>query len=334
MSQVFLPIELGEQEAVRKVSQDTGEGVQVTSVQLIYEPAVVGVAEIRFVDSKINIDQQVEKLLLTPVSGDLRGVDWNEAETLPIEFRDLRDSPERVIADQGPFFASVPEQANTAQEIKSIGKDLVDWLFYNSRLPIAVHPELGIAQDPGESERDFKIRLKQAARERRDADVDALEEKYAAQIDKLEDKLRKKEHDLAADEADHQARKQEELLGAGETVLGMLMGRRRSLSSVASKRRLTRKAKLELAETMDEIANVEEDIAELEAELKEAADEITQRWENALDDLTTQELKPRRTDVDVRLVALAWLPSWLISYKEGDRTRMTGVSAYSQAESS
>ncbi len=97
---------------------------------------------------------------------------------------------------------------------------------------------------------------------------------------------------------------------------------------------MTRKAKLELEETQDEIADIQEDIAELEAELKEAADEITQRWEHAVDDLTTQELKPRRTDVDVQMVAIAWLPSWSISYKEGGRTRTTSISAYSQAETS
>ena len=112
----------------------------------------------------------------------------------------------------------------------------------------------------------------------------------------------------------------------------MLLGRRRSLSRVTSKRRMTRKAKLELEETMDEIADAQEDMAELEAELKEAADEITQRWENATEDLTTDELKPRRTDVDVRMVAMAWLPSWLIGYKEGSRSRTAAVPAYSLAE--
>jgi len=333
VSQVFVPIELGEQEAIREVSQDTEDGIEVTGVRLVYEPAVMGAAEVRFVDRKRDIDEQVKKILVNTVPGSLGGVDWEEAEALPVDFRDLRQDPERVGADQGPFYAPLPEQANTASKLKSIGKDMSDWLYYNSRLPIAVHPELTIAQDPGEAERAFKIRLKQAARERRDAEVDALEDKYADQLDRLEDKLRKKEHELASDEADHQARKQEELLGAGETVLGMFMGRRRSLSTVASKRRMTRKAKLELEETMDELADVQEDIAELEAELKEATDEIIQRWEHAEDDLTTQELKPRRTDVDVQMIAVAWLPSWSISYKEGGRTHTTAVSAYSQAES-
>jgi phage host-nuclease inhibitor protein Gam len=292
------------------------------------------VAEVNFVDRKRDFDERVEKLLLAPATEDLQGVDWDEAEWLPLSFSDLREEPERVEANQGPFFAPVPERANTARELKSIGTDLSDWLYYNSRLPIAVHPELDIAQEPGESERAFKIRVKQAARERRDAEVDALKEKYATRIDKLEDKLRKKERELSSDEADHQSRKQEELLGAGETVFSMLGGRRRSLSRVASRRRMTRKAKLEMEETKEEIADIEEDITELEAELSEDVAEITEHWENAMDEVTTQELKPRRTDVDVQVVALAWVPSWLIGYKEGSRTRAVTAPAYSLSETS
>ena len=75
-------------------------------------------------------------------------------------------------------------------------------------------------------------------------------------------------------------------------------------------------------------AAAEEDIVELEAELEEAAKEITRKWADLLDDLTTEELHPRRTDVDVRLVALAWLPSWLITYNDGVRSREATIAAY------
>jgi len=331
VSQVFLPVELGEQAAIRQLAQETGGDPDVESVQLVYEPGIVGGANVHFEDRKRKVDELVEKILVASAPDDVSGVDWEEAETPPIHLADLASGPERVGANQGPFFAPVPEQANSDTEIKSIGKDLADWLYYNSRLSITVHPELGVFQQPGEKERAFKIRLQQAARERRDAEVDALEEKYAARIEKLETKLRKQERSLAADEAEHQARKQEELISAGESVLGLLVGRRRStrsLSKAASKRRMTRKAKLDMEAAQDEITDLQEEIAELEGELKEAADEITGKWADLLDDLTTEELKPQRTNVDVRLVALAWLPSWLITYKDRGQTRTTAITAY------
>ena len=95
---------------------------------------------------------------------------------------------------------------------------------------------------------------------------------------------------------------------------------------------MTSKAKIGIEDTRDEIEDTRDEIAKLEAELKQATDEITQRWDGALDDLTTQELALRRSDVDVNLVALAWMPSWLISYQEGSFTRTTKIRAYPQAE--
>jgi len=332
VTQVFLPVQLSQQAALRQLAGQAGREPDVQSFRLVYEPAVVGAAEIRFADPKRRIDARVEKILLAPAAEDVRGVDWEQAQALPLGFRDLASKPERVAAEQGPFYAPAPEQANSAAKLKAIQKDLAEWLFYNSSLPIATHPELGIAQKPGEADTAFQARLQLAARERRDAEVDDLEDKYAARIDKLQERLNKKERDLAADEAEHAARSREELVGVGETVLGLFMGRRArsSISRAASKRRMTSKARLDVDETKEEIADLQEELAELEGELKAATDEIAHKWESVLDRLTTEELKPKRTDVDVQLAALAWAPAWQISYQDAGRTHTTAIPAYPQ----
>ena len=79
---------------------------------------------------------------------------------------------------------------------------------------------------------------------------------------------------------------------------------------------------------LSEIADLEEEIAELEEELGAAAQDITRKWADLLDELVTEELHPRRTDVDVRLVALAWLPSWLVTYNDGIRTQTATIAAH------
>jgi predicted nucleic acid-binding Zn-ribbon protein len=207
---------------------------------------------------------------------------------------------------------------------------LADWLYYNSRLTIQVHEELGVSQAPRESEREFKIRLQQVARERRDAEVDKLEVGFERQISRLEEKLRKTERELAADEADYNARKQQEWVGIGESVLSWVLGRRntRVLSSAASRRRMTSNAGQELEENREEIADLKQEIVNLEQQLKEQSEEITLKWDSLLDDLSETELAPRRTDIDVKLVALAWLPSWVIQYHDGQRLRNDTIAAY------
>jgi hypothetical protein len=122
----------------------------------------------------------------------------------------------------------------------------------------------------------------------------------------------------------------------GETIFSFFRGRRRTraISTVASKRRLAEQAKLDVEETRLEIEGLEEEIDELEAELASAAKGITRRWTDLLDDLAIEEIHPRRTDVDVRLVALAWLPSWLITFDDGIRSHRVTIPAFHEPETS
>jgi polyhydroxyalkanoate synthesis regulator phasin len=325
-------VQRSQQTALRQLAAEAGRSPQVESVRLVYEPGILAAAELRFSDPKRRIDTRMEKIMLAPASEDVRGVDWERAQALPMRFKDLGKAPERVPAEQGPFFTPAPEVANSAAELKAMQKDLAEWLFYNSSLPIAVHPELGLAQNPGEADQAFQARLQLAARERRDAEVDALKEKYTARIDRLQERLAKKERELAADEADHAARSREELVGVGETVLGLFMGRRatRSISRAASKRRITSRSKIEVQQTQEEVADLQKELADLEEELKAATDEIAGKWENVQGKLSSEELKPKRSDVDVQMAALAWAPAWQISYSDAGRTRTTAIPAYPQ----
>ena len=71
-------------------------------------------------------------------------------------------------------------------------------------------------------------------------------------------------------------------------------------------------------------------MAALEQNLKEETEAITLHYAQLLDELTTVELKPRRTDVAVDLVTLAWIPTWLIRYDDGLREREVPVAAYAE----
>ena len=329
--QVYLPIEVDERAAIRQLAQEEGAQIDVKLAQLVYEPAVLGMGEVRFYDRRRNVDERLIHAMLAQPPRGIGGVEWGQAENLSLRLRDLLRNPERVEAEQGPFFAPAPEKVNNANDLKNAAKDLSDWLYYNSDLELKVHEELDIHQEPGENERDFKIRLQQAAREARDAEVDKLRGKLQSQIDRVTEKLRKEERELAGDQADYESRRSQEWIGIGESVLGFVLGRRssRALSNAASKRRMTVQARQDIEESEDQIAELKDDLKELEAQIKEGADEITLRWAKSIDNLSVEAVKPRRTDVNVELTALAWLPSWLVSYHDGRRERTATVAAYS-----
>ena len=83
ISPVFVPVGVSEQAATRQVSEELGQTLNLEQVELIYDPAIIGAGEIRFVDSKRKINEQIEKILVTPAADDARSIDWGRAEALP-----------------------------------------------------------------------------------------------------------------------------------------------------------------------------------------------------------------------------------------------------------
>ena len=202
VTQVYLPIAIDEHAALRQATQAAGRSIRPDRIHLTYEPAIVSAATVRFNERKRQIDEQYELVLLAPIQQDqVGGVDLADAERLALKPRELLKQPEFVDWGQVTFFTPAPEQANSAKELKGIQNNLAGLALLQPKTELQTHETLGLTQNPGESERSFRIRLQQAARERRDEDVDKLVQQYTMQVQRLQAKLRKETQDLAEAEA-------------------------------------------------------------------------------------------------------------------------------------
>lgn len=70
-------------------------------------------------------------------------------------------------------------------------------------------PVLGETSRPGESEKEFRIRLSQGSRETRDQWTEALRKKYADRIASLQDRIRRAEERIEREAARAKQRKLE-----------------------------------------------------------------------------------------------------------------------------
>ncbi len=328
----FLPIVFDEREAVRYLTNEAGGQIAVKSTSLLYEPGILGSATVRFADTKRRVDAQVDVMRLARPDNGGTGVDWGRAESVPMDSRKLMRSAES--AEQGPYFAPVPAGAATAKKLAAAAKDLTDWLYYNQTLKISVQPDLDIARDPDEDDRHFRIRLQQAAREQRDAEVDKLTKTYAKQIETLNDRLARAQQGLSEAEAKAQARQTEKMVNLGESVFNFFTGKstRRAVSSATSKWNQASAAVANVEEAKQNIAKLQDDIQELEGKLAAEVEQITARWESAEATLVSDELKPRRSDVDIQYVTLGWAPLWQVVYDDGVRRKTATVPAYQLPE--
>jgi len=212
----------------------------------------------------------------------------------------------------------LPSDLTTARALNALRKDFADTLYRQERLTLWHNPALKLYSEPDETKRQFLRRCRKAAQEARDAAVEKLREKYRARLNKLEARLRREERELIEDQAEYEARKREELLSAGESLLGFLSGRRssRALSVQSRKRRLTEQAKLEVEESEQEIADLEQQIADLETELQEKEAQETERWAEAIEAIEPFEIHPTKSRIHVERFGLAWMPHWEVVYKD------------------
>jgi hypothetical protein len=91
---------------------------------------------------------------------------------------------------------------------------------------------------------------------------------------------------------------------------------------------MTSKAKREVAETKEDISEAKKNALELGEELKKGVKEILDRYQIGVENASYEELKPRKADVKVKLIALAWEPYWRINYKEGGSSKITILKAH------
>jgi hypothetical protein len=324
--QFYLPTQRTMYQALGDLEARLGSKLAVADTRLRYDAHLLGLGTVNFVDDKRNVrEQQSVKLLVAPPSGSTL-VRWDEGSLIEIDERDLAGQPESAA-----LFGEVPATINTAKKLAALRSDLAEYLYRNLTYPLLYSPALKLYSEPGEDERAFKIRLQQAAREQRDSEVDKLQARYQTKLDSLQEKLRREEIELQKDETAYNARKQQEMLSAGDSLLSFFGGRKRvtsALSSASQKRQMTERAKQEVLESQETIAQLNQQIQELQAEMDSISREAAARWDQTQHEIEQYPVRPRKSDVDIQHLAVAWTPQWLVTISDaGGQARTETVSA-------
>jgi len=127
----------------------------------------------------------------------------------------------------------------------------------------------------------------------------------------------REKRELDEDEAELSQRKMEEVGKAAENLIGLLAGRKRSLSTSLTKRRMTSQAKADVQESLDSIEQYKKEIEDLERDRLEALAEVDQKWQEILENDTEIPVTPYKKDILMDLFGVGWLPYYV--YEDGGR---------------
>ena len=303
VEELFLPNNLTVAESL-KVEGREAPGAKV--IGLVYRPALLAQAAVRYLDRKIGLDHDKSVTARTDDVSPRGAVRWEEILTERIEITSL---------DRGPApearFADLAAPLNDAKILKEIKKDFLDYIYHSAGLSLPSNPALNLVAQPGMSEGEFRKQCAEVAQEGREAEEDKLRDKYQKKIKRIRDKLTKEERELSEDQAEHQARKVEGYISTAETVAGFLgIGRRRSISATMSKHRMTKKAEADIEESVEEIETFKRELAEIEEELVEELEEINERWGEAAALIEEMVITPYKKNIHLELFGVAWIPHW------------------------
>ncbi|MEM7483032.1 MAG: DUF87 domain-containing protein [Acidobacteriota bacterium] len=270
-----------------------------------YVPRLMGLGRVHFVDKRRDIDHHRDLALLAAVPEEVASIDWYDATESGLELADLESDP----AADSIAFGELPTAATKTKSYRSWEKELSETLYRDRRLSLWVSPGLDLTSQPGESERDFRIRLTDLAREARDEEIEKLREKAERKLATLGERKRKAEQAVERERDQARDAKLQTAVSLGSTLLGALFGgRRRSLSTAARGVGRSFKQGQDVERALENVESYGRQIAEVEEDLRQDIETIEERWEARNLPLEEVEVKPRRADIDVRLVTLAWAP--------------------------
>ena len=264
----------------------------------------------RFSDAKLGVSEERQVLLAAALGGGPVAVDWADATRLDVATGDLRSEP------QGPAeFLPVPDAALKPRNYDAWQKSLSKSLSESETLQLFSNAELKVTSKPGETERDFRIRLQDSQREARDRALDAVREKYAGKQRQLVDRLRRAETARERESGQASQAKLQTAVSMGATLLGMVLGRKAaSASSLGRATTAARGIGRSMKESEDikraeeTVEAVKQEQAKIEETVKTELQQLTDRFAA---DVTIDRvaLAPKRGAATVQFVALGWLPT-------------------------
>jgi phage host-nuclease inhibitor protein Gam len=275
-----------------------------------YSPMILGTADVRFTETKAKIDETRQISLVTALTTDAIPVSWDRAEPAGFDPSHLSSG-----LPAHATFGDLPGAASKAKNYAEWSKALVTWLSSNQTLDIFKSPSLGLVSNAGENEGDFRVRLQQAARERRDDEVARLRQKYAPKVAALEERLRRAQQSVAKEQQQSSEQKTQAAISIGASVLGALFGRKtfsaanvgRVTTAARGMGRIARESQ-DISRAQENVNAIQEQRNELEASVQSEIAALDATYNPQTERLEKVSVKPKRGGVSVKLCALVWVP--------------------------
>jgi hypothetical protein len=307
-AQYFLPAGMNSQQALAQWEQQTRfRATGVTATLLAYQPILMAQAVVRYQDRKAAVYTARNYAFHVPDVQRAGLVRWENYQAQPIDPRRVTDQPGANPALYGDLAPGLTD----SKRVSALKTELIDMLYNTAVLVIPYNSQLKTFGNP---DTDFSVHQAQAqqlAREKRDAEIDAITKKYAAAAAKFEDQIRRKEMELRSEKKELQDRKREELFTTGEALFSLLKGRTTyTLSRMSRATRTRRQTDEDLVESQQSITEADKQLEALELELQTVLQQINDKWARSAAQTEEYRIAPLKKDIQLEMFGIGWIPFW------------------------
>ncbi len=275
-------------------------------------PAVIRSAEILFSDAKKALNGKKKVTLLTPLDAGQTAFDPADSVRLEDQGKEAFNvQPEPNVAEWRPL----PAFALQSPTYTALKTQFTEECFANEGLELLCAEALDTWSQPGESERDFRARLAQLARERRDAATDELRSKFAKKAVPLEERLRRAQATVEKEKQEQKGAWMQTAVSVGTSVLGALLGRKTfgvgTMSKGASSIRQASQAwkqQGDVGRAEDTVQAVQALLDDLDRQCTAEMAALEKSFDAASMPLQKQAIPPMKKNIVVTAVGIAWLP--------------------------
>ena len=275
---------------------------------VVYYPAVVGRMDVHYSNAKYGLDTAETVALAAQLEDGPVALDWDNA----IEFDPLAFETSQLT---GGEYADLPTEAQNISNYHKWRKDLLRWVRQNRPLFLFRSKNFSMTSQLGESEGEFRMRLAQVIREKRDLQVEKLRKKYSGRFTTLKDRLMRAEQAVAREDEQAKASKMQTAISFGTAILGAFLGRK-AVSAMSAQRVGTamrsagrvQKEKMDVARAQERADAIRLQLSELDEQLQKDIDTIELSYDAKFEELEKISIKPKSTDITLEIFGLAWMP--------------------------
>jgi len=281
------------------------------AAKVTYRSGIYARAKLHFVDKKSGLDLWRTHECWVPMAPTDADPHWAMAEAVPpIVSSHMATAP---LPDSQCL--PLPSPLSVPKNYSAFRKALAAHLYQSEALLIKQVKALGMASMLDETSEQFTLRLEQGLREKRDEEMQDLQDEYRDAYEKLRAKLERTVAKLERERDRSSSGSMDVAIAVGGGLLGALLGRK--VVSQANVRRVSRatrrgaqvaraRAEAEQAEQSREL--LERAMAELEREFQNEASALAAEWTLETQIVEERRITPRKADIAVETLQLAWRP--------------------------